>query len=291
MMNHTSKKNKPTSHARVASKHKNKNNKHVGVSKQTTRHRHALPCSLPAAHFTTTTKRQHDQHTTPADMRLPQPNTTNNNNTKQHSTTTISSSLSLHHHAFSPRHTTFINNHIHTTAHRTMVTTTTSFAPIAQHQYEKQQSQPLSTTKTTLRRILQRTPHTTLIRSMSSHQEVGVAPPTTQEDTIFGKMTRGEIPVPKVYEDEKCIVLNDINPQAKVHMLIIPRKPISQISLAEEEDAALLGHLLLVAKKVAKEKGVEGYRLVINNGKEGCQSVYHLHVHLLGGEQLTGNFA
>eukprot|EP00461_Guttulinopsis_vulgaris_P004177 UN04178 len=125
----------------------------------------------------------------------------------------------------------------------------------------------------------------------TKHVEVGVDAPAQQEDTIFGKFVRGEIPVPKVYEDDKCIVINDINPQAKRHMLLMPRKPIQQISKAEDEDEALLGHLLTVARKVAKQEGLEGYRLVINNGKDGCQSVYHLHIHILGGEQLTGNFA
>lgn len=133
-------------------------------------------------------------------------------------------------------------------------------------------------------------------RRMSSnkadvHEEVGVSPPSTIEDTIFGKMTRGEIDVPKVYEDDKCIVINDLYPQAKVHMLVIPRKPITQISKAEEGDKELLGHLYLVAQKAAKIKGIEDYRLVVNSGKDACQSVYHLHIHILGGEQLTGNFA
>lgn len=127
----------------------------------------------------------------------------------------------------------------------------------------------------------------------TKHEEVGVAPPTEQQDTIFGKFARGEIPVPKVYEDEKCFVINDLNPQAKRHMLLIPRQPISQLALAEDEDEALLGHLMTTARKVARQEGLAetGFRLVINNGKEGCQSVYHLHIHILGGEQLTGSFA
>eukprot|EP01065_Artemidia_motanka_P025518 TRINITY_DN3050_c0_g1_i1.p1 TRINITY_DN3050_c0_g1~~TRINITY_DN3050_c0_g1_i1.p1 ORF type:complete len:146 (+),score=58.23 TRINITY_DN3050_c0_g1_i1:61-438(+) len=106
-------------------------------------------------------------------------------------------------------------------------------------------------------------------------------------DTVFGKIIRGEIPAQPVYRDDKCIVLNDMNPQAPVHMLVIPIKPIPQISQADEEDAALLGHLMLIAKKMAAERGLgEGFRLVINDGKNGCQSVYHLHVHVLGGKQL-----
>jgi len=83
-------------------------------------------------------------------------------------------------------------------------------------------------------------------------------------------------------------VLNDLNPQAPVHMLVIPRKPIPQLSKAEDEDEALLGHLLLVARKVAKQVGLDkGFRIVINDGKEGCQSVYHLHIHVLGGRTMT----
>jgi len=120
-----------------------------------------------------------------------------------------------------------------------------------------------------------------------SHNEVGVAPPAAQEDTIFGKIVRGEIPVKFVYEDDKCVVINDINNQAPVHMLVIPRKPITQLSKAEDADEALLGHLLLVARKVAKQVSLDdGFRIVINDGKEGCQSVYHLHVHVLGGRTM-----
>eukprot|EP00276_Gloeochaete_wittrockiana_P016616 CAMPEP_0184337018 /NCGR_PEP_ID=MMETSP1089-20130417/5320_1 /TAXON_ID=38269 ORGANISM="Gloeochaete wittrockiana, Strain SAG46.84" /NCGR_SAMPLE_ID=MMETSP1089 /ASSEMBLY_ACC=CAM_ASM_000445 /LENGTH=126 /DNA_ID=CAMNT_0026662371 /DNA_START=24 /DNA_END=404 /DNA_ORIENTATION=- len=119
--------------------------------------------------------------------------------------------------------------------------------------------------------------------------EVGQEPPApgADTDTIFGKITRGEIPVPFVYEDDRAVVIRDIAPQAKVHLLVLPRKPIQQISKAEDEDESLLGHLLLVARKVALQEGLaEGFRLIINNGKEGCQSVYHLHIHVLGGQQL-----
>lgn len=106
-------------------------------------------------------------------------------------------------------------------------------------------------------------------------------------DTIFGKMLSGEIPVDKVYEDEHCIAINDIHPQAPVHILVIPKKSIAQVSHAEDSDAELLGHLLLVVNKLAKEKGVEdGFRVVINNGEGGGQTVFHLHVHLLGGRVL-----
>ena len=96
-----------------------------------------------------------------------------------------------------------------------------------------------------------------------------------------------QIPADIIYEDETSLAFNDIAPQAPVHFLVIPKKPITMIEKAEDCDEQVLGHCLLVAKKVAKERGMEkGYRLVINNGVEGCQSVYHVHIHVLGGKQL-----
>ena len=98
---------------------------------------------------------------------------------------------------------------------------------------------------------------------------------------------RGEIPTKFIYEDDKCVAFDDINPQAPVHFLVIPRKAIPQLSDAQDEDQELLGHLLLVCKKVASDKGLtKGYRVVVNNGPDGAQSVYHLHLHVLGGRQL-----
>lgn len=106
-------------------------------------------------------------------------------------------------------------------------------------------------------------------------------------DTIFGKILRGEIPTSFIYEDDKCVAFNDINAQAPVHFLVIPRKAIAQLSVAEDEDEALLGHLMIVARKLAKDKGLtNGFRLVVNDGRDGCQSVYHLHIHVLGGRSL-----
>ncbi|XP_007551259.1 adenosine 5'-monophosphoramidase HINT1 [Poecilia formosa] len=103
-------------------------------------------------------------------------------------------------------------------------------------------------------------------------------------DTIFGKIIRKEIPVNLIYEDDQCIAFNDIAPQAPTHILVVPKKPIVQLSQAEEGDAALLGHLLIVSKKIAKDAGLsKGYRIVINDGPDGGQSVYHIHVHVLGG--------
>jgi len=106
-------------------------------------------------------------------------------------------------------------------------------------------------------------------------------------DTIFGKILRGEIKTPFIYEDNQCVAFNDINPTAPKHFLVIPRKYISQLSTIEDSDEQLLGHLLVVANKVAEQQGLqEGYRVVINNGRHGCQSVYHLHLHVIGGRQL-----
>ncbi len=102
-------------------------------------------------------------------------------------------------------------------------------------------------------------------------------------DTLFGKIIRKEIPADIVYEDDLCLAFRDIQPVAPVHVLIIPKQYIPQLSLAGEEDQALLGHLLLTVKKVAEQLGIaEGYRVVINNGEKGGQTVFHMHVHLIG---------
>ncbi|KAM4729290.1 adenosine 5'-monophosphoramidase HINT1 [Anableps anableps] len=106
-------------------------------------------------------------------------------------------------------------------------------------------------------------------------------------DTIFGKIVRKEIPVNLIYEDDQCVAFPDIAPQAPTHILVVPKKPIVQLSQAEESDAALLGHMLIVAKKVAQEAGLsKGYRIVINDGPDGGQSVYHIHIHVLGGRTM-----
>jgi histidine triad (HIT) family protein len=107
--------------------------------------------------------------------------------------------------------------------------------------------------------------------------------------TIFQKIIDREIPVKPVYEDELCIAINDINPQAPVHVLIVPKKLIARVNEATAADQALLGHLLLTAASVARQLGVadSGYRLVINNGPDGGESVPHLHVHLLAKRPLA----
>ena len=102
-------------------------------------------------------------------------------------------------------------------------------------------------------------------------------------DTIFGKILRGEIPSDQVYADERCIAFRDVAPQAPVHVLVIPREPVVNLAEAEESQAELLGHLLLVAAKVAKQEGLNAFRTVINSGAEAGQTVFHLHVHVIGG--------
>ena len=106
-------------------------------------------------------------------------------------------------------------------------------------------------------------------------------------DTIFNKIIRREIPADIVYEDELCLAFKDIAPQAPVHILLIPKKPIPKLVDATPQDHALMGHLLLKVKQVAEEAGLEnGYRVVINTGDDGGQTVDHLHLHILGGRQM-----
>ncbi|KAA1192745.1 histidine triad nucleotide-binding protein [Pseudohalioglobus sediminis] len=103
-------------------------------------------------------------------------------------------------------------------------------------------------------------------------------------DTIFGKIIAGEIPADLLYEDEHCIAINDIAPQAPVHVLVIPKRGIPRLVDAVDADQALLGHLLLAAGKVAEQLGVQdAFRLIINNGEGAGQTVFHLHLHILAG--------
>ncbi len=107
-------------------------------------------------------------------------------------------------------------------------------------------------------------------------------------ETIFSKIIRREIPAEIVYEDDLAIAFKDVHPQAPVHILVIPKEPITQLADAEAKDHALMGHLLLTVKRVAQQMGLEnGYRVVINTGPDGGQTVYHLHLHILGGRQMT----
>ncbi|WP_216903826.1 histidine triad nucleotide-binding protein [Synechococcus sp. CCY 9618] len=106
-------------------------------------------------------------------------------------------------------------------------------------------------------------------------------------DTIFGRILRGEIPCQEVYADDLCLAFRDVNPQAPVHVLVIPREPIAQLAEATAEHQDLLGHLLLVAARVARQEGLESWRTVINSGAEAGQTVFHLHLHVIGGRPLA----
>jgi histidine triad (HIT) family protein len=106
-------------------------------------------------------------------------------------------------------------------------------------------------------------------------------------DTIFGRIERGEIPAEIVYEDDRALAFRDVNPIAPVHLLVIPRKPLEMLSSAEASDESLLGHLLLVAKQVAADAGLENFRVVINNGAGSGQTVFHLHLHIIGDRPLN----
>jgi histidine triad (HIT) family protein len=108
------------------------------------------------------------------------------------------------------------------------------------------------------------------------------------EKTIFKRIIDKEIPADIVYEDEQCLVFNDIAPKAPTHMLIIPKKEIVSTDDVSDEDQALIGHLFLVIRNVAREAGLgEGYRVVTNCGENGGQEVPHLHFHILGGRKMT----
>jgi histidine triad (HIT) family protein len=106
-------------------------------------------------------------------------------------------------------------------------------------------------------------------------------------DTIFGRILRGEIPCDEVYSDDRCLAFRDVAPQAPGHLWVIPREPLVNLADAGAEHEALLGHLLLVAARVARQEGLEAWRTVINSGAEAGQTVFHLHVHVIGGRPLA----
>jgi histidine triad (HIT) family protein len=110
----------------------------------------------------------------------------------------------------------------------------------------------------------------------------------TMSQNVFAKIISGEIPAQIVYQDDLVVAFRDVKPQAPTHVLIVPRKALARIAEAGAEDASLLGHLLLKAAHVAETLGLRttGYRLVINNGRDGGESVPHLHCHILGGRPL-----
>lgn len=102
-------------------------------------------------------------------------------------------------------------------------------------------------------------------------------------DCVFCKIAAGEIPTEKIYEDEDIIAFNDLDPQAPIHFLVIPKKHITSLESVEESDSKLLGQIMLAIQKLAKENNLEGYRVVTNIGEDGGQTVPHLHFHVLGG--------
>lgn len=107
-------------------------------------------------------------------------------------------------------------------------------------------------------------------------------------DTLFTKIINREIPADIVYEDELCLAFRDINPQAPLHVLLIPKKPIVKVSDSEKEDQTLLGHLMLKVGEIAKQEGyAEAFRIVVNNGEAAGQTVFHLHIHILAGRPFS----
>ncbi|MCA9542892.1 MAG: histidine triad nucleotide-binding protein [Myxococcales bacterium] len=104
--------------------------------------------------------------------------------------------------------------------------------------------------------------------------------------TIFSKIIDGDIPADVVWDDAECLAFRDINPAAPTHILVIPKKPLVNLADARDDDAALLGHLLRVAAQVAAQEGLKDYRVVTNNGAGAGQSVFHLHLHVIGGRAL-----
>lgn len=105
------------------------------------------------------------------------------------------------------------------------------------------------------------------------------------EETLFTKIINGQIPSTKIYEDEYCICINDISPQAPTHLLLIPRKPIPKLADASEEDKVLLGHLMMTVGHITRDLGIDdAFRVIVNNGANAGQTVFHLHLHILAGK-------
>lgn len=114
-----------------------------------------------------------------------------------------------------------------------------------------------------------------------------VSPTRVAVSTIFSKIISREIPADIVYEDEQCLAFRDVSPQAPVHVLLIPKKPIVSLDDFQQDDSELAGHLLMKVPEIAKQLNLSnGYRTVINTGEEGGQSVFHLHIHILAGRNL-----
>lgn len=107
------------------------------------------------------------------------------------------------------------------------------------------------------------------------------------QPTLFERIIARDIPADIVYEDERCIAFRDISPVAPVHVLLVPKKVLPKLSDAQLEDQTMLGHLMLQVGKVARLCELEDFRIVVNNGESACQSVFHLHIHIIGGRDLT----
>ncbi|KAG7372572.1 HIT-like domain containing protein [Nitzschia inconspicua] len=141
-------------------------------------------------------------------------------------------------------------------------------------------------------RFYSTTPLTALAMSASDEVQKAADAAKTVGDgsspTIFDKIVSGEIPSNKIHDDELCIAFRDVNPQAPVHFLVIPknRDGLTQLSKAREDQKALLGHLMYVAQELGQKECPGGFRIVINDGKDGAQSVYHLHLHVMGGRSM-----
>jgi len=108
------------------------------------------------------------------------------------------------------------------------------------------------------------------------------------KETVFSKIVKREVPADIVFQDERVTAFRDINPQAPIHILIIPNKIIPTVNDVTVEDEKTVGHLFIVAKQLAEQEGIKeaGYRLLVNCGQHGCQEIYHLHMHLVGGHNL-----
>uniref|UniRef100_A0A182WIY5 HIT domain-containing protein n=1 Tax=Anopheles minimus TaxID=112268 RepID=A0A182WIY5_9DIPT len=140
-------------------------------------------------------------------------------------------------------------------------------------------------------RTLQSVCHMVRFRSQDSGGSQNSPKPAVKHpDTIFDKIIKKEIAADLIYEDEKCIAFNDISPQAPVHFLVIPKQKIDKLENSTTGQVELLGHLLHVAGQLGKSKAPEGFRLVINNGENGCQTVYHIHLHSTMSDQTSNSF-
>mmetsp|Transcript_48817 Transcript_48817/g.119537 ORF Transcript_48817/g.119537 Transcript_48817/m.119537 type:complete len:167 (-) Transcript_48817:117-617(-) len=147
---------------------------------------------------------------------------------------------------------------------------------------------PLPGTRLTARRPT-RTSTAAPRRWLRAMEGAGVVPPTDPtQDTIFGKILRKEIPATVVHEDDLCLAFRDVSPQAPTHILVIPKKKIVRMADVQAEHKEVLGHMMVTAAEIARKEGLgAGYRVVVNDGPDGCQSVYHLHIHLIGGRKMS----